>query len=332
MKISFCVGRSAPPDSTSEIVGRPFSSAIWAARKPFFTVHGLLAPPFTVGSLAVIMHSTPSTTPMPVTTLAPTVKSDPHPARGESSRKAEPSSTSSSIRSRGSSLPRPWWRATDFSPPPATAFACSVSRSASFSSMASRFVIGPLRWLRRDEVPSRDPVSQESASIEPASRLAGFRDGCCATSSTNGGGSRRVPQQLGGQVGQHLGRSSSDRQDPGVAVVPLDLGPVHVSRPAVQLDGLVADVRRGVARGLLREAGLGDDVLTGGMTPRDLTRVGARDLDLPAHLDELVAHHLPADQRLAEGLAVAAVRRRQLERTGRDPVGVHGECEPLDDE
>ncbi len=45
MKISFCVGRSAPPDSTSEIVGRPFSSAIWAARKPFFTVHGLLAPP-----------------------------------------------------------------------------------------------------------------------------------------------------------------------------------------------------------------------------------------------------------------------------------------------
>jgi hypothetical protein len=32
----------------------------------------LLAPPFTVGSLALIMHSTPSTTPIPVTTLAPT--------------------------------------------------------------------------------------------------------------------------------------------------------------------------------------------------------------------------------------------------------------------
>ena len=75
MKISFCVGRSAPPDSTREIVGSPFSSAIWEARKIFFTVHGLLAPPLTVGSLAVIRHSTPSTTPMPVTTLAPTVKS-----------------------------------------------------------------------------------------------------------------------------------------------------------------------------------------------------------------------------------------------------------------
>ena len=68
MKISFWVGRSAPPDSTSETVGSPFSSAICEARKIFLTVHGLLAPPFTVGSLAVIMHSTPSITPMPVTT------------------------------------------------------------------------------------------------------------------------------------------------------------------------------------------------------------------------------------------------------------------------
>ena len=69
MKISFWVGRSAPPDSTSATDGSPFSSAICEARKIFLTVHGLLAPPFTVGSLAVIMHSTPSTTPMPVTTL-----------------------------------------------------------------------------------------------------------------------------------------------------------------------------------------------------------------------------------------------------------------------
>ena len=106
MKISFCVGRSAPPDSTSETVGSPFSSAICEARKTFLTVHGLEAPPFTEGSLAVIMHSTPSTTPMPVTTEAPTVKSEPHPASGDSSRNADPGSTSSSIRSRGSSLPR----------------------------------------------------------------------------------------------------------------------------------------------------------------------------------------------------------------------------------
>ena len=76
MKISFWVGRSAPPDSTRATVGSPFSSAICEARKIFLTVHGLLAPPFTDGSLAVIRHSTPSITPMPVTTLAPTVKSD----------------------------------------------------------------------------------------------------------------------------------------------------------------------------------------------------------------------------------------------------------------
>ena len=51
---------------------------------------------------------------MPVTTLAPTVKSEPQPASGDSSRNAEPSSTSSSIRSRGISLPRSWCRSTYF--------------------------------------------------------------------------------------------------------------------------------------------------------------------------------------------------------------------------
>ena len=106
MKISFWVGRSAPPDSTRLIVGSLFSWAICAARNDFFNVQGLLAPPFTVGSLATIMHSTPSTTPMPVMMLAPTVKSDPQPASGISSRNAEPSSSSSSMRSRASSLPR----------------------------------------------------------------------------------------------------------------------------------------------------------------------------------------------------------------------------------
>ena len=73
MKMSFWVGRSAPPDSTRWIVGRRFSKAMSAARNALRNVYGLLAPPFTVGSLALIRHSTPLTTPMPVTTLAPTV-------------------------------------------------------------------------------------------------------------------------------------------------------------------------------------------------------------------------------------------------------------------
>ncbi len=73
MKISFWVGRSAPPDSTSPMTGSRFSSAIWLARKTFFSVYGFDAPPRTVGSEPLIMHSTPLTTPMPVTTEAPTV-------------------------------------------------------------------------------------------------------------------------------------------------------------------------------------------------------------------------------------------------------------------
>ena len=42
------------------------------ARSAFFSVYGLVAPPRTVGSCAITTHSTSDTTPMPVTTLAPT--------------------------------------------------------------------------------------------------------------------------------------------------------------------------------------------------------------------------------------------------------------------
>ncbi len=73
MKISFWDGRSAPPDSTRLISGSRLASAMSLARSAFFSDQGLLAPPRTVGSLAVITHSTPSTTPMPVTREAPTV-------------------------------------------------------------------------------------------------------------------------------------------------------------------------------------------------------------------------------------------------------------------
>ncbi len=138
MKISFCVGRSAPPDSTRLITGSRFSSAMSDARKLFFTVHGLLEPPRTVGSFATIMHSTPSTTPIPVTTLAPTGKSLPHAASGLNSRNGESGSRSISMRSRASIFPRLRCRATYFSPPPSRAFACSASSAVSFSSMAAR--------------------------------------------------------------------------------------------------------------------------------------------------------------------------------------------------
>jgi hypothetical protein len=77
------------------------------ARSTFFSVHGLLVPPLTVGSLATSMHSTPLTAPMPTTTLAPTAKSVPYAASGLSSRNGESGSTNNSMRSRAVSLPRP---------------------------------------------------------------------------------------------------------------------------------------------------------------------------------------------------------------------------------
>jgi len=64
-------GAAAPVDSTRFTSGRRLTEAIRAARRIFSTVYGLTAPPSTVGSLAMTTHSTPSTTPMPVTTLAP---------------------------------------------------------------------------------------------------------------------------------------------------------------------------------------------------------------------------------------------------------------------
>ena len=137
MKISFWVGRSAPPDSTSEITGSRFWSAIWLARRIFRSVHGLEVPPLTVGSLATSRHSTPLTAPMPTTTLAPTVKSVPHAANGLSSRNGESGSTSASMRSRAVILPRAWCRATYFSPPPSSALACSASNSAILAVIAA---------------------------------------------------------------------------------------------------------------------------------------------------------------------------------------------------
>ena len=72
MKISAWLGRSAPPDSTRLISGSRLASAISPARTVLRSVYGFTAPPRTVGSLATITHSTPSTTPIAVTTLAPT--------------------------------------------------------------------------------------------------------------------------------------------------------------------------------------------------------------------------------------------------------------------
>src|SRR5688572_21949460 len=70
-KIFDWFGRSAPADSIIEIDGNRFSAAMSLSRPDFAAPYSLIAPPFTVASLAVIRHSTPLTTPMPPTRLAP---------------------------------------------------------------------------------------------------------------------------------------------------------------------------------------------------------------------------------------------------------------------
>src|SRR5680860_1627178 len=147
----------------------------------------------------------------------------------------------------------------------------------------------------------------------------------------------RVPQESGGQVGQHFGCSSSDAQDPGVAVVPLDLAPVQVTGPAVKLYGFVDDVGTRLDGGLLGQAGFGDDALpiredVDNVTFRDVARVDPGGLDLPVHLHELVLHDQARDQRLAERLAPAAVLVGLGQRPSWAAVGVYGERDPLDHE
>src|SRR5215469_4166182 len=74
------VGRSAPPDSTRFITGSRLTRAISSARRVLRSEYGFIAPPRTVGSWAMITHSTPEITPIPVTMLAPTVNPVPHAA------------------------------------------------------------------------------------------------------------------------------------------------------------------------------------------------------------------------------------------------------------
>ena len=71
---------------------------------------GSSEPPFTVASLAMNIHGTPQTTPMPVTMPAPgaLLSYISQPASVESSKNGVPVSHTRSMRSRGKILPRLW--------------------------------------------------------------------------------------------------------------------------------------------------------------------------------------------------------------------------------
>ena len=173
------------------------------------------------------MHSTPATTPMPVTSAAPTVKSSPQPASGHSSRNGESGSSSSSMRSRAISLPRPWWRATYFSPPPVRALACSVSTSASL--VQHRLGVGQvLRGLAASSADAARSSSGTPARVPPG---------------------RSSPRSLRRRC-RGCGRRGS-------AVRPR----IRACSPAaVQLQRLVDDPLGGLDGGVLGQADLGDQV------------------------------------------------------------------------
>src|SRR5271165_4816941 len=152
--------------------GRWFCCAISCARRCFLTVSGKYVPPLTVASLATMMHSTPSTCPMPVT--MPALGASPlyisHAASAENSRNAECGSMSSSTRSRAGSLPRATCLAIASAPPPCATSAWRAASSSSNDTKRSRFAANS-----GDAGSTRD--SMTAIVVRLNLRLA--RDGAC---------------------------------------------------------------------------------------------------------------------------------------------------------
>ena len=139
MKISDCVGRSAPPDSTRLTDGSRFSRAMSDRRDALRMVKGLVAPPRTVGSLAEIMHSVPLTTPMPETRLAPTVyERAPRGQGGDLEKRCVAVQQQLDALVRRELASAAGGDRHNAAPPPARANASCPSTSARASSMAAR--------------------------------------------------------------------------------------------------------------------------------------------------------------------------------------------------
>ena len=90
----------------------------------------------------------------------------PCPASGLNSRKGDPGSSTASMRSRGSHLPRARWRATATAPPPAAAFWCRAATSAQAASMAAALAVkaGEPAWT--PWAPSTSAASSRAKAAE----------------------------------------------------------------------------------------------------------------------------------------------------------------------
>ena len=207
-------------------------------------------------------------------------------------------SSSSSMRSRAGSLPRSWCRSTYFSPPPASALACSAGE------------LGELREHRLAvrRVRRRTRVSWIAVLMS-------------------------VPQDLGGQVVEDFVRAAADAEDAGVAVVPLDLALAHVAHAAEDLHGLVHHELAGLDGGVLGKHASANGWLAGRVPDcATLARVGPGDVDAAVHVDELVPDDLPRRPAACRTSRAPARTERPGRGALRGGVRLHGEAEPLVDE
>jgi hypothetical protein len=107
-----------------------------------------MAPPLMALSLTVITQRAPETKPMPVMIPPPEALSAPssscifHPARGDSSMKSVPRSSSVASRSRGKSCPR-WWNLAAILLELARTRASKPRSSSTRRRLASRFSPNP---------------------------------------------------------------------------------------------------------------------------------------------------------------------------------------------
>ena len=121
------------------MIGIRFCAQISMVRPVLMAVYGLIDPPLMVGSLAVITHSTPDTTPIPEISEPPSANSVSHAQSGAISRNGESRSRSNSMRSRAMSFPRSAWRFTYLGPPPSRTFASCSFKIPICSRNPSRF-------------------------------------------------------------------------------------------------------------------------------------------------------------------------------------------------
>ena len=235
MKTSFCVGRSAPPDSTREITGSRFCIAMSLRAEALRSVHGLLVPPRTVGIVgddqafdALDDADTARRRWRRRGSRCPTRRA------GTVRGTASPRRCSSSMRSRAQAACRACGAASMyFSPPPGDGLGVlGLDLGELRSCHRPRRSASVRLWRRRRSIQLR---TRSDAHDWYPNRLAARPVRISV-----------VPPPMPRMRMSRYCRSTSDF--------------AHVAEAAEQLHGLVGDPFAGLDGGVLREADLGDQV------------------------------------------------------------------------